>query len=106
METLNFKQVVNFKKGESYSVCLRGARRYSKGADFDLYLYSKNAEKPEIGNIVSQKQFRFCDLNDSHCSDNYDIKAKTINGLTDAMNNCYDDFELNEIVTLLRFDVV
>ena len=106
METLNFKQKVDFKQGEVYSVCLRGARRYSKGADFDLYLYSKNAEKPEIGNIVSQKQFRFCDLNDSHCSDNYDIKAKTINGLTDAMNNCYDDFELNEIVTLLRFDVV
>ena len=106
METLNFKQKVDFKQGEVYSVCLRGARRYSKGADFDLYLYSKNAEKPEIGNIISQKQFRFCDLNDSHCSDNYDIKAKTINGLTDAMNNCYDDFELNEIVTLLRFDVV
>lgn len=106
METLNFKQKVDFKQGKVYSVCLRGARRYSKGADFDLYLYSKDAENPEIGNIVSQKQFRFCDLKESHCVDNYDDSAKTIDGLKDAMNNCYDDFELNEIVTILRFVVV
>ena len=106
METLNFKQKVDFKQGEIYSVCLRGARRCSKGADFDLYLYSKDAEQPELGNIVSQKQFRFCDLNNSHCVDNYDDSAKTIDGLNAAMNNCYDDFEINEIVTILRFEVV
>ena len=105
MKTLHFKKVVNFKRGETYSVCLRGARHYSKGVDFDLYLYSKDAETPEIGIIISQKQFRFCDLNDSNCSYNYDVNAKTISGLTEAMNNCYDDFELNEIVTILYFKV-
>ena len=36
METLNFKQKVDFKKGEIYSVCLRGAKRYLKGTDLPM----------------------------------------------------------------------
>ena len=105
METLNFKLKANFEKDGIYSVCLRGARRYAKCDDFDLYLYANGSESPELANIVSQKQFRFCDLNNNHCRDNYEVSARTVEGLKIAMDKVYDDFEVAEIVTILQFKV-
>ncbi len=108
MTPLRFKKEVEFEKGKTYSVCLRGARRYETNDEFDLSLYTPECwEKPkEIANIVSQKQLRFSDMGNRHCLDNYDNSAQSWEGLLEAMNNIYSDFEMNEIVTLLRFEVV
>jgi hypothetical protein len=108
MEKLNFKKEIEFKTGETYSVCLRGARRYSANDEFDLSLYTpEHWEKPkEIANVVNQCQYRFCDLISTDYKDNYDETARTYSGLTNAMVNVYADFDTREIVTILRFVIV
>lgn len=86
---------------------MRGARRYGYD-EFDLSLYTpEHWEHPKgLANIVSQNCYRFSDLNESDCIDNYDETARTLDGLKDAMNNVYSNFEEREIVTILRFEVV
>jgi|WetSurMetagenome_2_1015567.scaffolds.fasta_scaffold528455_1 hypothetical protein len=107
MEALRFKVEVNFEEGKTYSVCLRGARRYPKD-EFDLSLYTPEFwEKPKaIANIVSQKQYRFRDVDAKYCIDNYDETARHYYGLLTAMNNVYKDFDDREIITILQFVIV
>lgn len=108
MNPLHFKKEIDFVRGRTYSVCLRGARRYDHG-EFDLSLYTPSSdEKPkELADIVSQQQFRFSDVSLAQCIDNYDDTAQTTEGLWMAMLNAYGEgFNDNEIVTILRFKVV
>ena len=108
MEKLNFKKEVNFKSGQIYSVCLRGARRYDTSDEFDLSLYTPDFwDQPKaIASIVSQNQYLFKWLVAKDCIDNYDSEARTISGLLNAMMEVYDGFEEREIVTILRFQIV
>jgi len=114
MKELRLKKDVNFEGNKIYSICLRGARRYSVDNEVDLYIYTPNGEinpntgdtYPNLASIVSQKQFRFCDLRGNHCIDNYDITARTLPGLEFAMYNVYDDFEETEIVTIVKFRII
>lgn len=105
MKSLYFDR--KFEKG-TYSVVLRGARNYSTEKQTDLELWTRldNYQHPQIANVASQKYFRFCDLKEHHCLDNYNPDAQTLEGLKAAMNLHYQDFEQEEIVTLLRFTVL
>ncbi len=107
MEALRFKVEVDFEKGKTYSVCLRGARRYQRD-EFDLSLYTPefNESPKAIANIISQKQFVFRYIDAKYCADNYDESARDYWGLLNAMNNVYTDFDDREIVTILQFVVV
>lgn len=107
MEKLTFKKEVEFEKGKTYSVCLRGARRYSTSDEFHLSLYTPaHWENPkEIANIVSQQQFKFEDLKPEDFHDNYDPTARNHDGLLAAMDNVYGFFSHREIVTILRFEI-
>jgi hypothetical protein len=106
MTPLKFKKPVTFEKWATYSVCLRGARKYPSFEDVDLSLYTPNSDEPILANVVSDKQFRFCDLKQKHVDDNYDKNARSLDGIKEAMHNVYIDFEETEIVTILRFNVI
>lgn len=108
MKILNLKKEAEFKSGETYSICLRGARRGEISTPSDLEICTPSTkENPKLANIKSQNQYRFSDLKDSDCVDNYDESARTLTGLHRAMKNAYDafgdPFEEREIVTILRF---
>jgi hypothetical protein len=107
MKQLRFKKEVEFKKGENYSVCLRGARRYDTSGEFDLSLYTPDfSENPKaIAYIISQNNYSFYNLTDKDYADNYDIDARTYGGLLKAMQTVYTDFEDREIVTILKFSI-
>jgi hypothetical protein len=63
-------------------------------------------DNPDIGIIVSQKQFRFRDVDAKYCEDNYDESARSYHGLLAAMNKVYADFDDREVVTILRFNLL
>lgn len=108
MTPLTFKKEIEFEKGKTYSVCLRGARRYDTSNEFHLSLYTpKHQDEPkELALIVSQQQFKFSDLLTPDFEDNYDVDARTRAGLLRAMDGVYDGFDEREVVTILRFCVV
>jgi hypothetical protein len=107
MTPLKFKGEVEFQKDETYSVCLRGARRHDTSGDFDISIYTPEYwEKPKfIANVVSQNHYSFYNLIDEDFTDNYDSDARTYGGLYKAMQNVYPDFKDREVVTILRFKV-
>jgi hypothetical protein len=107
MTPLNFKKEIEFQSGNTYSVCLRGARRYDTSDEFDLSLYTPDyLENPKaIANIISQNHYSFYNLNDKDYADNYDADARAYGGLLKAMQTVYPDFEDREIVTILRFKI-
>ena len=101
----HLKQEVQLEAGKTYSICLRGARKYDTGDEAYVYIYTpEHFDKPKhVATIENQKQFRFSDLLQWHCEDNYDAKARSISNLTDIMLSIYKDFEPNEIVTIVKF---
>jgi len=107
MEALRFKQETDFIPGKTYSVCLRGGRRYNTSGEFDLSLYTpKHWENPQaLANIKSQCQYRFMDLTENDCVDNYNSDARTYVRLAAVMADIYPGFEAREIITILRFIV-
>lgn len=107
MTELKFKKEVEFKSGNTYSVCLRGARRYNTSKELVLALYTPDyLEDPKsIANIISQNHYSFYNLNDKDYADNYDADARAYGGLLKAMQAVYPDFEDREIVTILRFKI-
>lgn len=106
MERLMFKKDVEFEKGEVYSVCLMGARRFAKDEyDLSLYTPASKDQPSKLANIISQNQYCFYNLIDTDYADNYDKDARSYSGLEKAMQNVYPDFDNREIVTILRFKV-
>lgn len=110
MGQLRFKKEAELGKGSVYSVCLRGARRYNYDIaghnTWDLEIFFPSSEtRKHTAKIVSQSQFRFIDLTDEQCRNNYDVTATGRIGLLSAMINAYPDFDSNEIVTLLNFEI-
>jgi hypothetical protein len=103
MKEFNFKKEPAIERGNTYSVCLRGARRFAKRKSIPLKYNGK-----EIGwaRISLCKQFRFCDIMPFDCEWNYDPSARTFEGLQDAMYRAYSEFDTNEIVTLVFFTVL
>ncbi len=105
------RQEVQLTKGEIYSICLRGARQYVTGVDFDLSIYTPEYwDNPKyIANIITQQHFKFDDLYDEGLVDNYNplianaISRKKV--LREVMCDYYDKFSTNEIVTILRFEI-
>jgi hypothetical protein len=113
MTPLHFKKEVCFETGKTYSVCLRGARRYDASDEYDLSLYTPSCEVDESGhhpkclaNIISQNHYPFLWLFPKDWEDNYDETARARDGLEAAMRNSYPDFETREIVTILRFEII
>jgi hypothetical protein len=109
---LNFKTTPNFELGSTYSVCLRGARRFRK--DIAIFVNNEGSllDQPFTvipsanAVLVSQNQYRFKDIGFAECHDNYDSNAKTVNGLIRAMQMVYDDFSQMEIITIVRFKII
>ena len=114
MSNLNFKTVPNFESGKMYSVCLRGARSYDKTKPISIFTNNQGAmvdsEFSALPSceafVISNNQYIFESLNDSDCLDNYDFDAKTKDGLLNAMNNVYTNFDTREIVTILKFKIL
>lgn len=88
--------------GNTYSICLRGARNFNK--DYVLYI---NLKRHEIfkAEVVSLKHLKFTDLLEKDLFDNYDIDCQDYNHLCSKMLEIYDDFDNREIVTILRFKI-
>jgi|WetSurMetagenome_2_1015567.scaffolds.fasta_scaffold100475_5 hypothetical protein len=110
MGQLRFKKEQELEKGRTYSVCLRGARKYNYDIEgpntWDLEIFFPSSEKRKhTAEIVSQAQFRFFDLTSDQCENNYDVTARSTQGLHNAMVNVYPDFNPFEIVTLLNFKI-
>jgi hypothetical protein len=106
MKPILLKKKAKFVKGETYSICLRGARRFERD-EFDLSLYNPGDDNPSaLANIESQSHFKFDDLSNDDCIDNYDREVKGIARLHAAMKDVYPSFDPREIVTILRFTVV
>lgn len=110
MSQLRLKAETKLTKGEVYSICLRGARRYSSDIygpnSIDIEIFTTNPSRPEYtAKVVSQSQFSFVDLKDTHCRNNYDPKVTDKGTLLDAMLKVYSDFDPYEIVTLLNFEI-
>ena len=105
MNTLRLKKEAKLKAGETYSICLRGARRY----DIDEVLDILSEDDPSIEKqalIISQNHYVFVALENADCKDNYDKSIKTYVDLRQAMKNIYSGFEPREVVTLLRFKIL
>lgn len=101
---LNLKSEIDRIPDQStYSIVLRGARDH-KG-DTTLEIFTPMFQDPCRGILVSQRHFRFMDLADSDCHDNYSFKARTYMGLNNVMLEAYPDFDSREIVTLLKFKI-
>jgi hypothetical protein len=96
-----------------YSICMRGARLWDKSKTLRIYTNGNGdlIDTPIAVNanyearIVSQKHFVFHDVEEKHCANNYDNKARNKSGLLYAMTSVYKDFEMSEIVTLLTFEI-
>lgn len=110
MSQLRLKAEAELTKGEVYSICLRGARKYPSDIygpnSTDIEIFTTNPSTPEYtAKIVSQKQLRFVDLESSDCKNNYDPSATNYSELYHAMINVYSDFDEREIITLLNFEI-
>lgn len=107
---LNLKAVANLKIGETYSICLKGARSFRKEKKSNLVIYyidPSNTEIPKEADAVVQsfKQLPFITLNDEDCSDNYNVNARSVSSLESIMREVYPTFDEREIVTLVQFKI-
>jgi len=110
---LTFKDDITFNSEQVYSVCLRGARIFDKTKPIVIWTKDnyKLVDTPIrvdptcIATIVSQNHYKFDDLTDKDCIDNYNISARYFGGLIKAMDEIYPDFSMREIVTILRFKI-
>jgi len=87
--------------GDTYSICLRGARRFEN----DLNVYDGNKFNCAI--VKSQLQFRFCDLIKKDVEDNYNPEVRDVFALHRAMDEAYRSvWDERMIVTILRFEII
>jgi len=103
MEEFNFKKEPAIEKGNTYSVCLRGARRLDTVKIMPLKFNGVLIGQSQVSRC---KQFRFTDISEFDCLDNYDPSARTFEDLKNAMYNGYEEFDTSEIVTLVYFTVL
>ena len=54
--------------------------------------------------IIDRKVIRFCDIKETMICDEHDPKCKTYLGLFEVMKQVYNDFDEDEIVTVLKFN--
>lgn len=103
---LTFKKPVDFLVGNTYSVVLRGARKYLyKTVGADLEIWVEPTVRTFEAEIVSQKQLRFTDLEHYDTIDNCDKEVEDLGTLLLAMKKVYPDFDTREIITLLQFRI-
>jgi len=57
------------------------------------------------GFVLKYKIKRFKDIEDKDLELEHDPKCRTYVGLLETMREVYDDFDVNEIVTLIQFEV-
>lgn len=103
---LDLKSEAVLEYNNVYSICFRLARIFERepGPNVpELYLNSPVNNIIYKCKIIKQRHYRFCDIPD--CANNYDWRARTVESLFDIMHNCYDDFQREEIVTILDFKV-
>lgn len=101
------------KSGRTYSICMRGARRWDSRVPLQIFTNGNGdlIDQPFKVDptceavIVSQQHFAFFDLCDEDCSNNYDPSVDTLETLLSAMVKIYPDFDTREIITLLTFKI-
>lgn len=82
----------------------RGKKEYNLTEEYELALVNHNDTSIRNGKVIRCEHLRFCDITNEHLKVHHDPNIRTTDALLTAMQEYYDDFAPDEIVTLLYFN--
>ena len=86
--------------------CRRGVKRALISDGEKINLYDLEGETVEVAEVVETKVMRFQDVEQEDLTLNHDPACRDFDGLLMEMQDCYNDFDLYEIVTLVYFKII
>lgn len=86
--------------------CRRGVKHALLGEGEKINLYDLEGEAVEVATVEEIKVMRFQDVEQEDLTINHDPDCRDFDGLLMEMQECYDDFDLYEIVTLVYFKII